>query len=54
MTEMVIAVPLVMMTVGMVLYAHLFGIKMFEITKAKLSATDDARQAFNQIGRAHV
>ena len=28
-------------------YSHLFGVRMFEITKAKLGASDDARQAIS-------
>jgi hypothetical protein len=29
------------------LSAHLFGMRMFEITKAKLGANDEARQAIS-------
>ena len=44
-TEIMIAGALLMMVLAGMLSAHLFGMRMFEITKAKLGANDEARQA---------
>lgn len=44
-TETMIVVTLLMMVLAGVIAAHLFGIRMYEITKAKLGANDEAREA---------
>lgn len=46
-TEIMIAGTLLMMILAGMLSAHLFGMRMFEITKAKLGANDEARQAIS-------
>jgi Prokaryotic N-terminal methylation motif len=43
--EMMITVTLFMLMMGGVLYAYLFGIDMYQITKIKLGASDDARKS---------
>jgi hypothetical protein len=48
-TEIMVAGTLLMMVLAGVLSAHLFGIRMFEITKAKLGANDEARQAISMM-----
>lgn len=46
-TEIMVAGTLLMMVLAGLLSAHLFGIRMFEITKAKLGANDEARRAIS-------
>ena len=46
-TEIMVAGTLLMMILAGMLSAHLFGMRMFEITKAKLGANDEARQAIS-------
>jgi len=46
-TEILVVTTLLMMVLAGVIGAHLFGIRMFEITKAKLGANDEARQAIS-------
>ena len=48
-TELMVAMSLLMMVLAGVLTAHLFGIRMFEITKAKLGANDEARRAISML-----
>ncbi|MHB8523001.1 MAG: hypothetical protein ACYDH9_19905 [Limisphaerales bacterium] len=42
-----ITVSIFMLVIAGVIYGHLFGIRMFELTKAKLGANDMARKAIN-------
>lgn len=44
-TEMLVTSAILMVVLAGTLTAHLFGIRMFEITKAKLGANDESRQA---------
>lgn len=44
-TEMMVTSAILMVVLAGTLTAHLFGIRMFEITKAKLGANDESRQA---------
>lgn len=46
-TELMVATTLLMMVLAGLLAAHLFGMRMVEITKAKLGANDEARQAIS-------
>ena len=46
-TELMVASTLLMMVLAGLLAAHLFGMRMVEITKAKLGANDEARQAIS-------
>ena len=48
-TEMMIVVSLLMMVLTAVLTTHLFGLRFFEITKAKLVASDDARRTISRL-----
>jgi hypothetical protein len=48
-TEMLVVFTLLMMVLAGVMSAHLFGIRMFEITKAKLGANDEARSAISML-----
>jgi hypothetical protein len=43
--EMVITVGVFMLLMGGILYGYLFGLNLFQITKVKLGASDDARKA---------
>lgn len=44
-TEMMVAMAVTVMVVGGVVAAQLYGLRMFEIVKPKLSAADEARSA---------
>ena len=46
-TEMMVTMAILFLFISGLLYAQLFGVRMFEITKAKLGASDDARQAIS-------
>ncbi len=46
-TELMVAGILLMVVMAGLLAAHLFGMRMIEITKAKLGANDEARQAIS-------
>lgn len=48
-TEMMVAMSLLMMVLFGVISGHLFGMKMFQITKAKLGASDEARKAVGNL-----
>lgn len=43
--ELMVTMSLMMMVMAGVIGAHLFGVRLFEITKAKLGANDEARRA---------
>lgn len=45
--ELMVAMSLIMMVMAGVISAHLFGVRLFEITKAKLGANDEARRAIS-------
>lgn len=45
--EIMVSMAILFMFIAGLLYAQLFGVRMFEITKAKLGASDDARQAIS-------
>ncbi len=47
--EMMITVSLLMLVVAAILTTHLFGMRFFEITKAKLVASDDARRTLSRL-----
>lgn len=42
-TEVMVSMAIVLLVMAAVLSCHLFGMRMFELTKAKLGASDDAR-----------
>lgn len=48
-SEMMVTTALLLMVVAGMLTGHLFGIRMFQITKAKLGASDDARRAVSEL-----
>lgn len=47
--ELMIAMAVFLMLMAGVLGGHLFGLKMFEITKAKLNASDQSRRVLNRL-----
>lgn len=47
--ELMTAMAVFLMLVAGVLGGHLFGLKMFEITKAKLSASEQSRRVLNRL-----
>ncbi len=46
-TETLVTTALVLMVLAGVITGHLFGVHMFQITKAKLGASDEARKAIS-------
>ncbi len=44
--EMMITATLFMILVAGIIYAHLFGLHMYQLTSIKLAASDDARKGF--------
>jgi type II secretory pathway pseudopilin PulG len=45
--ELMITLSIIMVVLTGILYAHLTGVRMFQITRAKLGASDEARSAIN-------
>jgi hypothetical protein len=45
--ELMVSISLLMMVMAGVVSAHLFGVRLFEITKAKLGANEEARRAIS-------
>ena len=48
-TEIMVAMAILLLVVAGVVTSHLFGMRMLEITRAKLGANDEARRALNHI-----
>jgi hypothetical protein len=48
-TEMLVTVSILMMVMAAMITAHIFGLRFFEITKAKLVASDDARRSVSRL-----
>ena len=48
-TEVMITMALVLIVLATVLSCHLFGMRLFELTKAKLGASDEARGAISTL-----
>jgi Tfp pilus assembly protein PilW len=48
-TEVMLAVALLVMVVGGTMSAHLFGLRLFELAESKLGASDDARKAISRL-----
>ncbi len=48
-TEMMVAMAIFSLVVVSIVYAHLFGLKMFNITSTKLLASHGARAALNHV-----
>lgn len=48
-TEVMVASAILTMVLAGVLVSHLFGMRMFQLTKAKLGASDEARLAISKI-----
>lgn len=48
-TELMIGASVLMLIVGGVVFSHLFGMRMYQITKAKLGASDEARSAISKM-----
>ena len=46
-TEIMVAMAVFSLAIGAVIYIHLFGLKMNQIVKAKLGASDEARRAIS-------
>ena len=47
--ELMITMVIFTFLVGGIMFAHLFGLRMFQITETKLNATAGARKVFNKI-----
>jgi type II secretory pathway pseudopilin PulG len=47
--ELLVAITVFMFVVGGIIFANLYGLKMFRITETTLTATDDARKAISQM-----
>lgn len=47
--EIMITMTIVLMVMAAVITCHLLGLRMFEMTKAKLGASDDARRAISSM-----
>ncbi len=47
--EIMITMTITLMVLAVVITCHLLGLRMFEMTKAKLGASDDARRAINSM-----
>jgi len=45
--ELLITMAIMFLVLGGLITCHLFGLRMFELTKSKLGASDEARAAFN-------
>jgi hypothetical protein len=48
-TEVLVSMAVFMLTMSGVIYAHLTGLRMNEIVKAKLGASDEARRAISKL-----
>ena len=48
-TEVMISMAILTMVLAAIMSCHLFGLRMFELTKAKLGASDDARAAISSM-----
>ena len=48
-SEMMIAMSILTLVLAGVLSSHLFGIRLLELTKAKLGASDEARKALGKL-----
>ena len=48
-TEVMVTMAVMMMVMAAVISCHLLGLRMYELTKAKLGASDDARKAISLI-----
>jgi len=48
-TELMITMTILMMVMAAIISSHLFGLRFFEITKAKLVASDDARRCLSRM-----
>ena len=47
--EVMVCVAILMVVLAGILTAHIFGLKLFQITQAKLGANQEARQALNKL-----
>ena len=47
--EVQVAMAVIMLVIGGVISSHIFGLKLNEATRAKLSASDAARTAINKL-----
>ncbi len=47
--ELMVTMAIVLMVMGALITAHLFGLRLFELTKAKLGASDEARAAISTL-----
>ena len=48
-TEVMVTMAVMMMVMAAVISCHLLGLRMYELTKAKLGASDDARKSIGLI-----
>jgi prepilin-type N-terminal cleavage/methylation domain-containing protein len=47
--ELMVAMTVFLLLVGGVVFSHLFGLRMFQITETKLSTTDEARKVIGRM-----
>jgi prepilin-type N-terminal cleavage/methylation domain-containing protein len=47
--ELMVTMTIVLLVMGALLTAHFFGLRLFELTKAKLGASDEARAAISTL-----
>lgn len=48
-TEVMVTMAVIMMVLAAVISSHLLGLRLFELTKSKLGASDDARRAIGTL-----
>jgi hypothetical protein len=48
-TEVMVSMAVMLMMLGGILSTHLFGLRMYDLTRAKLGASDDARNTISRI-----
>lgn len=48
-TELMVSMAIMMLVLGAVLSSHLFGMRLFQLTKAKLGANQDSRKAISKL-----
>ena len=50
-TELLVSVAILSVVLAGVLFAHVFGLSMFQVTKTKLNATDDTRKVLGKLAQ---
>jgi len=50
-SELLVSVAILSVVLAGVLFAHVYGLSMFQVTKTKLNATDDARKVLGKLAQ---